>query len=257
MKCFKTTGWSLTNQFDEAVHLQKRMIMRFLISVLMMILTSCHSSAQKGKEVKPDEFEKALADKNIQLLDVRTAGEFRNGYIKGALQANWNNETEFKERTLALDKNKPVYVYCLSGPRSSAAAEWLREKGFENVVELNGGFINWKRNNKPVEGLADVKQMTLAEYHTQMEGKEYVLVDFGAAWCPPCRKMEPVIDQFISANRQIYLFKVDGGVHTDLMKQLKVEGIPTFVLLKNGNEVWRHNGIISSDDIEKIWLQYK
>jgi len=204
-----------------------------------------------------DDFEKGLNAKEIQLLDVRTAGEFRNGHIKGSLQANWNNEREFSDRTASLDKSKPVYVYCLSGGRSRAAAAWLVENGFKNVVNLEGGFNSWKRSGKPVEGMPDVKQMTAADYQQQITGKEYVLVDFGAEWCPPCRKMEPVVNDFIAANKNISFLKIDGGIHTDLMKYLNAEVLPTFILLKNGQEVWRYSGVLSSEELKKIWMEKK
>jgi thiol-disulfide isomerase/thioredoxin len=173
------------------------------------------------------------------------------------LQANWNDNKEFTERVSSLDKNKPVYVYCMSGPRSQAAGEWLRNNGFTNVVELKGGFSNWKVTGKPSEGTPDTKQMTIEEYTQQITGKEYVLVDFGAEWCPPCKKMEPIIHEFTAANPGIFFFKIDGGIHTDVMKQLNAEGLPTFILLKNGQEVWRHKGILSKEELEKIWLEKK
>jgi thioredoxin len=173
------------------------------------------------------------------------------------LQANWNNADEFKTRTSALDKNRAVYVYCLSGGRSSAAAIWLRQQGFTNVVELRGGFSSWKRADKPVEGMANIPQMTLAEYQQQITGKEYVLVDFGAEWCPPCRKMEPTINEFIANNKNVTLLKIDGGVHTDLMKQLNVEGIPTLLFLKNGTELWRKNGVVEKEELNNMFQSKK
>lgn len=231
--------------------------MRNLIVVMLLLFVSCGGAAQNNKEVAADEFEKGLTGKQIQLLDVRTAGEFRNGHIKGSLQANWNNQEEFKERITALDKSKPVYIYCMSGPRSQAAGEWLRTNGFTNVVELQGGFSNWKRIGKPFEGMPDVKQMTMSEYNQQITEKEYVLVDIGAEWCPPCRKMEPVINEFLAANQNIFLLKIDGGIHTDLMKQLNAEGLPTFLLLKNGQEVWRYKGVLSKEELNKLWQEKK
>lgn len=227
--------------------------MRFLSVILFLLFVGCNSSAQKSSEMNVDEFEKGLTEKEVQLLDVRTANEFRMGYIKGALQANWNNNAEFEERVAALDKNKPVFVYCLSGARSYAAAEWMRENGFKEVVNLEGGFSSWKRNNKPVEGIQQVPQMSMADYQQQITGKEYVLVDFGAEWCPPCKKMEPIINQFLADNKQIQFLKIDGGVHTDLMKELNAEGLPTFLLLKNGQEVWRYKGILTLEELVKIW----
>ncbi len=231
--------------------------MRILAVIFLLLAFGCNSGAQNNASLGINDFEKGLNDKNVQLLDVRTAGEFRIGHIKGSLQANWNNKQEFVNRTASLDKNKPVYVYCLSGARSRAAAEWLLENGFTNVVNLEGGFNSWKRNGKPVEGAVDIKQMTFADYQQQIAGKEYVLVDFGAEWCPPCRKMEPIINDFIAANKAINFFKIDGGVHTELMKQLQAEVLPTFILLKNGREVWRHTGVLSAEELNKTWAEKK
>lgn len=231
--------------------------MRILSVIFLMLAFGCNSGAQNNASLNVDDFEKGLNDKNIQLLDVRTAGEFRNGHIKGSLQANWNDKQEFVDRIASIDKSKPVYVYCLSGGRSKAAADWMLENGFKNVVNMEGGFNSWKRSGKPVEGIADVKQMTMADYQQQIAGKEYVLVDFGAEWCPPCRKMEPIINDFIAANNNISFLKIDGGIHTDLMKQLNAEVLPTFMLLKNGQEVWRYTGILSAEELNKVWMEKK
>ena len=231
--------------------------MRLGIIALLFLLVSCSSGAQTGKELSADQFEKDLQQGAVQLLDVRTASEYRNGHIKNALQANWNDEKEFADRTTtSLDKQKPVYVYCLSGPRSSAAAQWLRAKGFE-VMELQSGFGSWKRNGKPVEGMPDVKQMSFADYRQQIAGKEYVLVDFGAEWCPPCRKMEPVVNDFLAQHKEIAFLKIDGGIHTNLMKELNAEGLPTFILLKKGEEVWRHKGVLTPEELNNIWTNKK
>lgn len=231
--------------------------MRILSVIFFLVAFGCNSGAQNNASLNVDEFEKGLSNKDVQLLDVRTAGEFRNGHIKGSLQANWNNQQEFSDRIASLDKNKPVYVYCLSGGRSHAAADWMLENGFKNVVNMNGGLNSWKRNGKPVEGIPDVKQMTMEEYNQQIAGKEYVLVDFGAEWCPPCKKMEPVINEFLATNKQIFFLKIDGGIHTDLMKQLNAEVLPTFLLLKNGSEVWRYSGVLSAEELNKVWAEKK
>ena len=64
--------------------------------------------------------------------------------------ANWNNETEFKERVKSLDKKKPIYTYSLVGNRSDAAIAWLRANGF-TAFNLIGGINVWKIAGLPIE----------------------------------------------------------------------------------------------------------
>jgi len=87
----------------------------FIIALsCLSILTACNSQAQQTN-LSVAEFEKGIAQNNIQVLDVRTPGEYQSGHLKNALLADWNNDTEFQQRVKALDKSKPVYTYCLSG----------------------------------------------------------------------------------------------------------------------------------------------
>lgn len=215
----------------------------FLAICCLSFLTACNSQAQ-STNLSVAEFEKGIAQINIQILDVRTPGEYQSGHLKNALLADWNNDAEFQQRVNALDKSKPVYTYCLSGGRSSAASQYLKQNGF-TTYNLSGGISAWKRENKPVEEAALVKQITLDEYFAQIPKDKTVLVDFSAVWCPPCKKMAPVIDSLVKThNSQFVLVKVNGGEQTDICKALRVEGFPTFIIYKQGKEVWRKEGIV-------------
>lgn len=215
----------------------------FLIACCLCMLSSCNSQAQETNLSVP-EFEKAITKSNIQILDVRTTGEYQAGHLKNALLADWNNEVVFKERAKGLDKNKPVYTYCLSGARSNAATQWLRQNGF-TAYNLSGGISAWKRADKPIEQFGNVKQLTMIEYMAQISKDKTVLVDFTAVWCAPCKKMAPVIDSLIKTHgSQFILMKVDGGIQTDICKELKIEGFPTFIIYKKGKEVWRKEGLL-------------
>ena len=188
----------------------------------------------------------------MQILDVRTAGEYQNGHIKNALQADWLQQDQFKDRVQYLDKTKPVLVYCASGGRSGKAAQWLEQNGFKQIENLEGGFTQWKLENKPVEGIENVIQLTGKEYENYTKVDGTVLVDFGAEWCPPCKLMVPVIDAVKSELKDKFkLVKVDGGVNTDIMKQLNVAALPTFIVYKNGKEVWRKQGITEKAELIK------
>jgi thioredoxin-like negative regulator of GroEL len=85
--------------------------------------------------------------------------------------------------------------------------------------------------------------------------KEIVLVDFGAVWCPPCKKMEPVLQEFMAENdNKLMLLKMDGGIETELMKSLNVEALPTFILYVHGKEVKRKQGLVSKEEFN-AWIK--
>ena len=71
-------------------------------------------------------------------MDVRTDGEWASGHVAGAVHANVMGD-DFDQRVAALDRDRPVYVYCASGTRSGRAAGKLEAMGFTEVVNA-GGF---------------------------------------------------------------------------------------------------------------------
>lgn len=225
---------------------------QLLFVCLSMLVLSCRSSAQKNT-ADVGSFEKEISSGSVQLLDVRTAAEFKTGHLQNALQADWNNPDQFKDRTQHLDKEKPVYVYCLGGPRSSAAANYLKQQGFKKVISLEGGINAWKMAGKPVENASNEKQLTTEEYNLLVQKNETILVDFGATWCPPCKKMEPVLQSLQQKAAAKYkLVKIDGGVHLNIMQTLKVDALPTFIVYKNGKEVWRKQGIVTVEEFLEV-----
>lgn len=210
---------------------------------ISIFLLSCSSQAQQTDLTVP-AFENAIAQDNIQLLDVRTAAEYQSGHLKNALLANWNDVTEFQERIKSLNKNKPVYTYCLSGARSHAATLWLRKHGF-TAYNLSGGITAWKNENMPVDQVKAVPQISLDEYMAQIPKEKTVLVDISAVWCPPCKTMAPIVDSLATANtNRFVLVKIDGGDQTDICGKLGVSGFPTFIVYKNGKEVLRKEGLV-------------
>jgi thioredoxin len=222
----------------------------FYISFYMLLLASC--TAQTKTSLSADEFEKAIAKDSIQILDVRTPGEYASGHIKNTLLANWNDTKEFERRIAFVDKKKPVYVYCLAGGRSAAAAEKMRGLGYENVYELKGGMNAWKAGNKNVEGASTAKQMTMEEFITGITKSKIVLVDFGATWCPPCKKMEPVLANLQKNNAgKFTLLKVDGGNDEAILKEYKVTALPVFIIFKDGKQVWRKDGVATEEELKK------
>jgi len=225
--------------------------MKYYLNVLLStagaLLFTSYATAQA---VNVETFDKGMHAANVQIFDVRTAGEYNSGHISGSLQADYTNKQEFADRVQYLNKQKPVYIYCLSGGRSSAAAKWMRENGFKEVVEMDGGVRAWKEAGKPLEGAAAEKQLALNDFRESMQ-HGLVLVDVGAVWCPPCRAMEPVLQAFLKEHQDVKLVRVDGGKDQEVMTAISAKKLPTFVLYKDGKEVWRKEGIVEKKELEE------
>ncbi|WP_243652284.1 rhodanese-like domain-containing protein [Mariniflexile fucanivorans] len=90
-------------------------------------------------------FKNQITDPSVQLIDVRTANEFKSGHIKSATNIDYYS-SNFSNQMSKLNKEKPVYIYCRSGNRSIKAANLLAKLGFTEIYDLEGGFLNWENN---------------------------------------------------------------------------------------------------------------
>ena len=123
------------------------------IAILLfgVLLFSC-DTAPKGtvQVVSAADVATQLSTSNLQLVDVRTAAEFAQGTIKGAVNIDVKETTSFKDKIQQLDKNKPVYIFCQAGGRSKKAAAQLLEMGFTTIYDFSGGYSTWssQHNNQ-------------------------------------------------------------------------------------------------------------
>ena len=221
-----------------------------MIKTLLFVFTLSFFCSVNGQELSPQKFEKAISGENVQLLDVRTFDEYQSGYILNALQADWTNKEEFTQRVAALDKSKPVYIYCLSGGRSAAAQKWMLENGFTSVTNLKGGINAWNQAKMDV-----VIEMQAELFDLDKELKTYspdqkVLVDISATWCPPCRKMQPVIEELKTEKYAVIV--VDGGAQKQICDAYNVEAFPTFIVFQNGKEIARKQGIVTKEELVEL-----
>ncbi|MEO7752798.1 MAG: rhodanese-like domain-containing protein [Terracoccus sp.] len=88
------------------------------------------------------EADAALAREDVQVVDIRNAGELEPGAIPGARNIPL---AELSRRASELDPSRPVLVYCAGGWRSSVGASLLRSRGFADVSDVLGGFGAWER----------------------------------------------------------------------------------------------------------------
>lgn len=80
-------------------------------------------------------------DKSINLIDVRTAEEYRSGHIPGSRNIPLDRMDEIDKAVP--DRDAKLFVYCLSGARSASACAYLVRMGYTNVVNI-GGIAHWR-----------------------------------------------------------------------------------------------------------------
>lgn len=124
--------------------------MKKILTCLLAVLgltSACGQSNFENTDVQG--FAELIADSSVVILDVRTASEFAEGHIQGAILID-QGQPDFMEKVKAtLPTDKTIAVYCRSGRRSANAAGKLGDIGYK-CVNLKGGIIAWKEAGKPV-----------------------------------------------------------------------------------------------------------
>ena len=124
--------------------------------LLIIFLQNGYSQAiaisTKVNNLRANDFEQLLKNtENPQLIDIRTPREYQMGHIAGAININYYDPS-FKENIMkaGLNKNKPVFIYCRSGNRSSRSLAIFKSLGFKKINHLVYGINDWYRNGFPL-----------------------------------------------------------------------------------------------------------
>lgn len=127
------------------------MRIKTLIAMATIISTASSCSAQSQTELlTPVKFGELIeTNRQLTLVDVRTAEEYQEGHIPGAINIDQAESNFVEEVKAAVPDGNKVAVYCRSGRRSADAASRLVAQGFA-VADLEGGVINWQQSGLPV-----------------------------------------------------------------------------------------------------------
>jgi len=93
----------------------------------------------------------------------------------------------------------------------------------------------------------------MASFNDIINKNTLVLVDFSAAWCGPCQTLAPILKEIKDElGEQLSILKIDIDKNQAVATKFKVQGVPTLILYKNGNQVWRQSGLQPKSELMKI-----
>ena len=114
-----------------------------MITILKYLFGINSETNNNIKVLDASTFKQAVSNKKVQLIDVRTANEYKSGCINKAKNIDVFSG-KFTSEVEKLDKDKPVYLYCRSGARSKRASKKLSKLGFKEIYDLKGGILNYR-----------------------------------------------------------------------------------------------------------------
>lgn len=117
--------------------------------LLPLLLFSIFANAN-GQQIEPQALVKLLQKQQAPfILDVRSAQEYQQGHIQGAINISYDL-LEANSQLIAAHKDKPIIVYCRSGKRAQRAEQILQRKGFTQLIDLKGHMNLWQQRGYPL-----------------------------------------------------------------------------------------------------------
>ena len=117
----------------------------------------------------------------------------------------------------------------------------------ENVLTVNNDNDN---ENKNTSKIINVTSENFKE--EVINSDKTVLIDFYATWCEPCKIMSPIIDMIANENDNVKVVKIDVDISQEIAAEYGAYSIPTFVVIKDGEEVSRTVGITKKVELLKM-----
>lgn len=87
-------------------------------------------------------------------------------------------------------------------------------------------------------------------FYDVVSGNQLVLVDFFATWCQPCKMMHPILKQVKDIlGERIRIIKIDVDTHNTLSQKYQIQSVPTLMLFRKGEVLWRTSGAIQKAEL--------
>ena len=98
----------------------------------------------------------------------------------------------------------------------------------------------------------------MAKFSEIINSETPVLVDFSAEWCGPCKALAPILVELKSRiGNHATIIKIDVDKNPQVAGQYQIQSVPTLMIFKQGNLLWRESGVIPAKQLEEKLLQFK
>ena len=95
-------------------------------------------------------------------------------------------------------------------------------------------------------------------FFKKINSGQLTLVDIFATWCGPCKIMAPLLAELKQkVGNDAAILKVDVDINPAIAQQYKIQGVPTLILFKNGQPLWRQSGVVPAHQLEQLIQQHK
>lgn len=97
----------------------------------------------------------------------------------------------------------------------------------------------------------------MASFKELIEKNNLVLIDFSAEWCGPCQTLAPILKEIKEHfDEKLTVLKIDVDKNNVLARSFSVQGVPTLILYKSGQQVWRQSGLLTRSNLISVIQQY-